>query len=188
MSFDAQLEPKDPVSVLFTGAGSVDNVYRYLTGPCTPNTSCTTTPRFQDDRGPAANGDYECSAGVQWVLMGNVGGPLEWRPSTRAVMKASDRCLSGNRDHMRIFGAPANDVFGAWSVGTPHHERWTGITHLVGSWTAARDAFTQPSTSGFSPSGTLPEGVSYRDLFSWNNGGVFQNVPFDGVGVAIELK
>jgi hypothetical protein len=187
MSYDARLQPKDPVSVVFMGNSNADFVYRYLIDLCAHRQGCPPS-LFQDDKGGGASGNnYECSASTQWVLMGNAGETPELRPSTRAVMKSGDQCLVGDRDHMRIFGAAtANDVFGDWSVATPHYEHWTGTFHVVGSWTSARDVFTSTVKPSFGD-GSGPS-VSYREMFSWQSSGLFQGVPFDGIGVAIELQ
>src|SRR5207253_5306390 len=120
-SYDPSLGPMDPVSVLFVGDASPERVYGDMTNPsvCDANEGCS-LPVFQDDKGfDLTTGSYQCPSSTQWVLMGNSGDSLQWRPSVRGIMRAGDKCAAGQRDHMRLFGAHPNAVFGAWSVGTP---------------------------------------------------------------------
>jgi len=201
-SYDPSFGPMDPVSVLFVGDASPDRVYGDMTNPsvCDGNEGCS-LPIFQDDKGlDLTTGSYQCPSSTQWVLMGNSGESLQWHPSVHGIMRAGDKCAAGQRDHMRLFGAHANAVFGAWSVGTPHQEQWMSgpskYGHQVQSWTDARDVvgrfFTGsicqqagPDACSHSPSVGLA--VPFAGEVSTANGGVYQNVPFDGETEAFEI-
>jgi hypothetical protein len=188
-SYDVNFGPMDPVSLLFTGNGTPDSVYQDLTAidPCATDAQCR-VPAFQDDKGTGAQArGYGCQSQTQWVLMGDSGQPLQWRPSSHGVMGTSDRCTQGVREHMRIFGGVASPVLGAWSVGTPHKEAWTDgggkFGHLIQSWNEARNdfaAFWQNFVKRPGLTGAITG-------LSWGNGGFYQNVEFDGRGTAIEL-
>jgi hypothetical protein len=189
-SYDDNFGPMDPVSLLFTGNGSSDSVYLdMVAAPACPATQDCQAPAFQDDKGTNAQGTgFVCQSQTQWVLMGNAGDELRWRPSTRGVMRSGDRCAQGVRDHMRIFGGPASAVFGDWSVATPHQEAWADAPgrfgHTVQSWTAARVAI-----AGFWDSfgGAATTNGVRTPALSLGNGGYYQNVEFDGRGIAVEI-
>jgi hypothetical protein len=188
-SYDVNMGPMDPVSVLFTGNGRPNMVYNDLTSidPCNTDSQCR-PPAFQDDKGIGAQArGYACGSGTQWVLMGNAGEDLQWQPSTRGVMGGGDRCTQGMRVHMRIFGGIANQVFGTWSVGTPHKEAWSEsggkFGHLIQSWNQARDDVA----SFWRDFAKRPGATGNISSLSWGNGGYYQNVEFDGRGTAIEL-
>jgi hypothetical protein len=189
-SYDASFSPMDPVSVLFTGNGSPDDVFANMVSApeCLTDAQCT-APVFQDDKGTGAHASgFACRSSVQWVLMGNTGQPLQWVPSTRGVMKISDRCTQGVREHMRIFGGLDSPVFGTWSVGTPHLEVWgdgTGrLGHFIQSWVNARNDVElfwdglAKRKSGF--------GIIQPDL-SLGSAGIFQKTEFDGQAAVIDL-
>ncbi|HEY7268613.1 MAG TPA: hypothetical protein VH951_02180 [Dehalococcoidia bacterium] len=187
-SYDVNFGPMDPVSLLFTGTATPDSVYQDLTtaDSCMPSTYCPSPP-FQDDKAGLQARGYGCDSQTQWVLMGDAGEPLQWQPSTRAVMGSGDKCLQGVRDHMRIFGGVTSPVFGSWSVGTPHREIWNDgsgkFGHIIQSWNDARNRYAAFWQSFAQKPGAA---TAFTGL-NWGTGGFFQNVEFDGRGTAIEL-
>jgi hypothetical protein len=189
-SYDPNFGPMDPVSVLFSGNASPDAVFHDMVSApeCRTDAQCA-PPAYQDDKGVGAQyKGYSCQSGTQWVLMGSAGEDLDWHPSSRAVMRETDKCTQGVRDHMRIFGGPVDPVFGAWSVGTPHRETWgdgTGrLGHFIQSWVDARK-----DVAGFWESLSNRPGAPGNVMPSLvlGSAGTFQKVDFDGQALAIDI-
>lgn len=199
-AYEGPLIVKDPVSVLFYWNGDAARIYErsveMLT--CRPNRdddACRDFPRFQDDddRQGIPGHPFRCHTSPQWVLMGNAGGPLQWVRDVGGLMKTSDRCNRVGRDHIRVFGGPAHPVFGAWSVATPHRERFSFDPlpgrggHIITSWNGAQrlyaGAWLESRLSGDRP-GWDPS-VFYWDWFDWGTAGDYQKIRFDGHGFLI---
>jgi hypothetical protein len=183
VSFDGSMTPKDPVSVLFFGNAHVDRVYADLTGPVPCGEGCEPGPAaFRDHDGPyLGTGVRRCESQTQWVLMGSVGEPLQWRRSVRGVMTMQEGCDWGTRDHIRFFQELSDEKYGAWFVATPHREDWiTDRGHVVLSW--------QEPSRQFLALWSLRRDTRALDADiarSWvlcnaRTEGLYQGVPFDG--------
>ena len=201
-AYEGPLVVKDPVSVLFYWNGDAERIYdRSVTAlTCRPdrNDLCRQFPTFQDedDRQGIPGHPFRCHASPQWVLMGNAGGPLRWVKNTGGLMKRTDRCNRVARDHIRVFSGPPHPALGAWSVATPHRERF-GFDplpgrhgHIITSWNRAQHLFAGSwieSRLPYDPRGWDPQ-VFYWDWFDWGTGGEYQKVPFDGHGFVIGVS
>jgi hypothetical protein len=125
--------------------------------------------------------------------MGNAGGPLQWVRDVGGLMKTTDRCNRVGRDHIRIFGAFTHPTLGQWSVATPHRERFSFDPlpgrggHIITSWNAAQHlyagAWIESGLSGDRRG--WDESIFYWDRFDWGNGGDYQNVTYDGMGILL---
>jgi hypothetical protein len=184
VSFDGALTPKDPVSVLFYGDGRADSLYSELTRmpTCAPGACPPRQPAFIDHDGLAGlDGLRPCHSQTQWVLMAMGGSVPEWRRNSRGLMLNEGGCASGTRDHVRLYNAQADPVFGEWSVATPHREDWTDRGHVVRGWDAPAVAFVRAVAAGANLS-TSSTGLEARPWLRCNAGwaGLYQDVPFSG--------
>jgi hypothetical protein len=202
-AYEGPLIVKDPVSLAFYWQGDAARVYQHSIDllTCRPYRDggpCRTAVRFQDedDRQGIPGHPFRCHTSPQWVLMGNAGGPLQWVRDVSGLMKTTDRCNRVGRDHIRIFGAFTHPTFGVWSVATPHRERFSFDPlpgrggHIITSWNEAQHLYAGAWIESGLPGDRRgwDESVFYWSRFDWGNGGEYQKVAYDGLGILLGIQ
>jgi hypothetical protein len=150
-----------------------------------------------------------CGGTSYWLGMRNVSSdPWTWVKSRlttatpyagyhRNLQPIRDKCHSGQRHHVRLFGmTSADSEWGDWTIANAHRETakcnipvvgcpgGNGITHTVNSWYAGENRVV---ASFRSSSGALMWFVESIYYFSFGNSGTYDGQYHDGVGTGIEL-